>query len=141
MEHATPGPLAESERRIRATGARVTDARVRVLAVLLSANRAIGHQEIEHILANFRVDRVTLYRVLEWLLSVRLAHRSIGGDRVWRFMAKHARHAPHAHFECNSCGLLSCLQESAVPPLRLPRGFRRQSVEITVRGWCGACAA
>ena len=56
------------------------------------------------------------------------------------FMAKHGRHAQHAHFHCNGCGIFSCLDDSATPRVRLPRGYRGQAIDITVQGLCGACA-
>lgn len=140
MESAAAHRLADAERRIRATGARITVARVQVLALLLDAECALGHQEIERQLAGDRIDRVTLYRVLDWLVSSGLAHRTLGGDRMWRFMAKHGRHAQHAHFHCSGCGTFSCLDDSATPRVRLPRGYRGQAVDITVQGLCGACA-
>ena len=141
MERANASLTADAERRIGATGSRITQARVRILAMLLGAGRAIGHQEIERKLSASRVDRVTLYRVLDWLVSTGFAHRTVGVDRVWRFIAQHGDQAPHAHFECSTCGVLSCLQESAVPRVRLPKGYRGQSIDVTVRGLFGECAA
>lgn len=127
--------------RVRQTGDRVTSARVRVLAALLKRGEAVSHHELERLLAPEAIDRVTLYRVLDWLVERGLAHRISGADRAWRFVAADRRHDTHAHFHCNRCGKVSCLEDvkSARVPAAMPRGFRVESVEVTVKGVCASC--
>ena len=123
-------------------GARPTRARIAVLSVLLAAREALTHHELERRLARGHdVDRVTLYRVLEWLTEHALAHKLAGDDRVWRFAAAGAAAgAAHAHFQCSDCGKVICLDETRMPAISLPRGFRRREVEVTVKGSCDDCA-
>jgi Fur family ferric uptake transcriptional regulator len=125
-------------------GARPTRARIAVLSILLAAREALTHHEVERRLQHGHdVDRVTLYRVLEWLTERGLAHKLAGDDRVWRFSVNargHASGTAHAHFQCNECGKVICLDETRMPPISLPRGFRRRGVEVTVKGSCAACA-
>lgn len=131
-----------AEALIRGTGARVTRPRVEVLAVLLAAERALTHHEVDK-RANraLGIDRVTIYRVLEWLTAGGLAHKIAGDDRVWRFNAAGREHNHrHAHFQCSRCGTVLCLGELGVQPgVRLPAGFRSQHVELTVKGLCAGC--
>ena len=76
----------QAEEMICHTGDRVTSARVRVLGILLAEKQAISHHEIvERIGKKNSLDRVTLYRTLEWLDKKGLAHKVISGDRKWRF--------------------------------------------------------
>lgn len=132
----------KAETLIRATGARVTRPRVEVLATLLAARRALTHHEVER-QANraLGMDRVTIYRVLEWLITRELAHRISGDDRVWRFNAANDAHARrHAHFKCNHCGEVICLDRGiAGRVIPLPSGFRSQEIELTVKGLCADC--
>ena len=128
--------------RIRAAGERLTAPRAAVLAVLLGSETALTHHEVEGALKpSLPVDRVTVYRVLDWLVALGLAHRIPGDDRTWRFRAnRDSAHGPHAHFTCTRCGKTVCLDEVEVPPrLRLPRGFVPQKIELTVQGLCAAC--
>jgi Fur family ferric uptake transcriptional regulator len=125
--------------RIATTGARVTAARVAVLEALLASTGALSHHDLAERIAS--VDRVTLYRVLEWLVSRGLAHRRTDGDGVWRFLASGTAHGAHAHFCCNRCGAVSCLPTQVQPRLRLPAGYRRDGVDLTVRGLCAGCTA
>ena len=115
-----------------------------VLAVLLAAERALTHHEVERrINRRLGVDRVTVYRVLDWLTGQNLAHKIAGEDRVWRFNAasdESERSHSHAHFTCNRCGEVICLGEvRAARGIQLPSGYRSQDVQLTVRGLCAGC--
>ncbi len=131
-----------AEEAIRATGARMTRPRIMVLAILLQAERALTHTEVESRLPRATdVDRVTIYRVLEWLTEQGLAHKIAGDDRVWRFNAAgHAHKGPHAHFKCSDCGEVICLEEASTKPeVKLPTGYKQQQVELTIKGLCADC--
>jgi len=138
---------AAAEALLARSGARTTRTRIEVLATLLAAREALPHHEIaKRLKRRHDVDRVTLYRVLEWLTARGLAHRRAGEDRVWRFAAAraagtvHAPAVPHAHFECSQCGKIVCLETAPLPAIPVPAGFRRREVEVTVKGSCAECA-
>lgn len=129
---------------IAGVGGRTTPARRAVLEVLLAAKQALNHQEIEQSLRTrgSPCDRVTVYRVLEWLVSHRLAHKIVGDDRVWRFNAVHDDEATHPHFQCTHCRQVYCLEDLRPPlALALPPGFRPEHTELMIQGTCPACAA
>jgi Fur family ferric uptake transcriptional regulator len=110
--------------------------------VLLAAERALSHNEVERrIDSGVGIDRVTVYRVLDWLSENGLAHKIAGEDRVWRYNAAgHAHPASHAHFQCERCGTVICLDEQGKKPrVRVPRGFVSRDVALTVKGYCAAC--
>jgi Fur family ferric uptake transcriptional regulator len=132
--------LARARRRLRDAGGRSTEHRAEVLAALTDAARPMSHHELEARLAP--IDKVTLYRVLDWLVGQGIAHRVAGSDRVWRFAVSGGPHAGHAHFECSRCCEVMCL--GAVPAqalaLGVPRGCRLEGVELTAKGLCARCA-
>lgn len=117
----------EAESRLRAVSVRVTPARVKVLAALLDAPRALSHQDMQESFAE--MDRVTLYRALDCLMAAGLTHKIAGDDRVFRYSAgsEHsergganlqqragsAQGAPgqhqHGHFKCTRCAKVFCL--------------------------------
>ena len=129
---------------IRETGERLTRPRVEVLAVLLAAERALSHHEVEsRINASLGIDRVTVYRVLDWLSEKGLAHKIAGDDRLWRYNAAehdHSKSRGHAHFQCDRCGTVICLdeQDNALR-VRVPRGFVSREIALTVKGYCATC--
>lgn len=125
---------------LRATGARVTGARVAILSLLTKANRALSHRDVEQALASEHVDRVTVYRVLDWLTSEGLAHKIADDERVFRFSAVGGHDDPHAHFKCRTCGDVFCIPAGATPALNLPTGFKSEGVELSIKGTCARCS-
>ena len=126
---------------IRRRGARATPARIRVLQLLRGAPTALTHTELEQALGAQALDRVTLYRVLDWLVDTGLAHKNSDAHRVFRFSAAAAgEHATHIHFRCEHCGGVFCLD--AAPPAApiLPAGFSLSRMDFDLRGRCANCA-
>lgn len=152
----TLSSLAKAEQLIRETGDRATSSRIRVFGFLLSQHSAVTHYQIEMGLNDSessensqnseKIDRVTLYRVLDWLIEKGLAHKVISDDRVWRFRVndkdtqRHQHH--HAHFKCSECTRVICLEDVHVDigSVVLPAGFHRMETELTVKGVCADCA-
>lgn len=137
-------PLALAGQLVKESGGRNTGARRNVLACLIAAERALSHAEIEGQLADTDLDRVTLYRVLDWLVDHSLAHR-VGGlsgfDRAMRFaFSRPQRRSAHAHFQCVRCGTTMCLDDVAVPVLPVPGGIQLQGVELAAYGYCEKCS-
>jgi len=139
----TTQPSLSAHDLLRNAGERATPARETVLDVLLGAARALTHQEIEQSAREhgLNADRVTLYRVLDWLVARRYAHRIAGEDRIWRFNAAGPEAHGHAHFRCTECGQVFCLTDLQ-PGLgfSLPKGFRFERAELTIQGLCPGCA-
>ena len=128
--------------RIRSLGARATPARLAVLRLLEDAQRALSHHDVEEALAGSGVDRVTLYRVLDWMVESGLAHRVTDAQRVFRFSLA-APDAPahdhHAHFRCEGCSKVFCLDDVPVETPSLPKGFSSHAVELCITGQCAHC--
>lgn len=133
----------QAEEMILATGDRATQGRISVLAALLAEPQAVAHQALEAQLSqNDKLDRVTVYRVLDWLGEKGLVHKIMSGDRVARFRATSEKNLhQHAHFQCNRCSTVTCLDQfRASYKLPLPAGYLSQEVELTVRGLCAQCS-
>lgn len=132
------------ESAIRSTGARVTSSRVRVLSLLQSAHSPLTHGDIEEQLrrdAYPEIDRVTLYRVLDWLAEVELVHKAPDARGIFCFTVAqpNIEHSRHLHFRCTDCGGVFCL-DAPPPSPTLPQGFRLAGVETDIHGECPACA-
>ena len=110
--------------------------------MLRNAPAPLSHAEIESQLGGMALDRVTLYRVLDWLVDSGLAHKSADSNRVFRFSpATLGEHATHVHFRCERCGRVYCLDAS--PPVIpvLPSGFSLTRMDFDLRGVCVNCSA
>lgn len=132
---------ADAESLIRQTEARVTTPRVKVLEFLLAQTEPLTHHEIQARMDGATIDPVTLYRVLEWLSEMKLAHRIAGADQVWRFSAGDGQQAhEHAHFQCTRCATVTCFPEVKLPSdLALPKGFQSEEVDYLIKGICPRC--
>lgn len=131
-----PGPAE----RIRAAGARATPARIRVLELLSAAPMPLSHHDIESALGSASLDRVTLYRVLDWLVESGLALKGVDERRVWRFsLASGGTHGGHAHFQCEGCGRVFCLDIPAARAPALPAGFSLSRAVLDLSGRCAEC--
>ena len=137
--NASPVPQAPVAL-IRAAGARVTPARIRVLQLLSAAPVPLSHHDIETALGADSLDRVTLYRVLDWLVEAGLATKRVDERRVWRFsLAEGGTHGGHVHFRCDSCGRVYCLEAPPPPPPAMPAGFTLTRSDYDLAGRCAEC--
>lgn len=137
ISNLSPG---DSAARIRAAGARATPARVRVLELLRGAASPLSHHDIETALGSASLDRVTLYRVLDWMVEAGLAVKRADERRVWRFaLTSGGAHHGHAHFRCDGCGRVYCLDAPAPQPPALPGGFTLAHAELDLSGRCADC--
>jgi len=128
--------VKQAESQLRGLGQRVTGARVLTLAKLIHAQKPLTHDEI---LSDFQtpMDRVTLYRVLDWLVKQGLVHRITADDRVWRFMVGDGGHSGHhPHFYCQNTGKMVCLTDIQLPAFTLPKGLNVKYIEVVFHGIC-----
>ena len=144
MKFHDASPASAIESTIRGHGARVTPARVRVLGLLQSAPGPLSHGDIEKLLNKEErpgMDRVTLYRVLDWLAESGLAHKAADGRGVFCFTLAEpgGAHKQHVHFRCTECGNIICLDMAQPSRPELPAGFRLTSAEMDIRGECADC--
>jgi Fur family peroxide stress response transcriptional regulator len=139
---ASPG-LAELQEACRRRGLAVTIQRRAVFGEL-AARR--DHPTADQIYDAVRdrlpgLSRTTVYRVLETLVDAGLARKVHHAGGVARFDPITGR---HHHLCCDRCGRLVDLDDSLVPPLRLPAntgtGFRIKDYSVSFTGLCPACS-
>jgi Fur family transcriptional regulator, ferric uptake regulator len=144
-----PTSLQQANALLEHLPGRRTRGRAAVLSTLITADRALSHHEIETVLGtDAGLDRVTLYRVLDWLAEHQVVHKVVGADRAARYAfaravrpsaVSDADHA-HAHFQCDTCGRVECLPSVATPSPVVPGGYMARSVDVLVHGVCPLCA-
>lgn len=130
--------------RLRGAGLRVTSARLDVLRTLHDSPRPATAQAVfEAVEALGPTDRVTVYRTLNSLVESGLAHRVDPGDRTRRFGLLADDHGQHAHFVCDDCGTIRCLEEAMVTVSMKGRPssdrFKVKQQDVYLHGTCEAC--
>lgn len=89
------------------------------------------------------LNKTTVYRTLERLVDERLAEAIMLKEGVVHYELRHpsACGHHHHHFVCSDCERIFCIDGCASSfEVLLPRGFKLQSHEITLRGLCKGCA-
>jgi Fur family transcriptional regulator, ferric uptake regulator len=139
-------------------GLRPTKARLAVLNTIAEADSALSHPEILALLSEQKeFDRVTVYRVLEWLTEHELIHRISGENRAWKYQLSQTRYQPasnpigktmvsqnhrHAHLHCKMCGQITCIHELEPHfPTSALNKYQVETVDINIKGVCLQCAS
>jgi Fur family ferric uptake transcriptional regulator len=137
-----PG-LAETKKRIRDLGLRVTAPRLAVLRVLAQAERPLSHAEVVTRLGDDAVcDSATVYRNLVALVGVQLVRVASHAGGICRYeIAKAKDECAHPHFLCDDCGIVSCLPETeVVTPKKAKWSKSLRAAEVQFVGRCPTCA-
>ncbi|MDP3330615.1 MAG: Fur family transcriptional regulator [Methylococcaceae bacterium] len=148
--------MRTAEHIFQQAGLKSTVSRLEVTAVLAQNNYPLTHQYLLKQLPD-SFDRVTLYRVLDWLLQNKVIHRVAGEDRAWRFQLNASNNTQyskstvlsknktfsqhsHAHFQCGNCGKVFCLDD-VHPKLSnaILADFVVDSIELNIKGKCANC--
>jgi Fur family transcriptional regulator, ferric uptake regulator len=122
----------------------LTVSRKKILDLFLDKPGALSHGEIEKKLGS-SFDRVTIYRTLQTFLDKGIIHDIPTPDNFVHYAlcrdncsAGH-HHDHHIHFICEQCGHTICLDEVTVPPIKLPKGYTGNRMEMVVNGICKNC--
>jgi Fur family ferric uptake transcriptional regulator len=137
---------------LRGVGLRRTPVRVAVLDFVTAARNPVAAPDVIRRLGE-GTDSVTVYRTLNTLAEHKLVHRVRGDDGAWRYAGTTASAAAdvgdghahsHAHFVCDGCGQVECLEQVPVPkdltkPRALGRRYDVSYAELLVHGLCPKC--
>lgn len=125
---------------------RNTVAKTEILRTINQSLVALSHTEIQQAL-NGLCDRVTIYRVLDRLVTENEIHKVVNLDGVVKYAACHAcssqgethTHAQsHAHFSCEVCNEVTCL-EDVEPSFKIPQKYHVKEMNFTLSGVCPNC--
>ncbi len=132
-------------------GARLTEIRRRVLAIVIESRGPLGAYALLDRLKAERANAtpVTIYRALDFLLENGLVHKI---ERLNAFIActdqgDHTHQHGHAaqFLICRTCGTVAELEDPsiahAISHAAGRTGFRPDHATIEVEGLCGTCAA
>lgn len=125
-------------------GLSVTDSRMAILDILMNAEGAIAHADIEK-KTQGSFDRVTVYRTMQTFVDKGIVHLVLTTANIVLYAlcqdscSEGHHHDHHVHFNCSSCGITICLDNTLVPPVKLPNGYVQEDVKMIVTGICRDC--
>jgi len=138
---APPSFLGLRER-LQESGLRVTPQRQHVYEVLLGK---ADHPTAEEVFIRAKrgmpeISMATVYNCLDALVRCELVRQVNHHREATRFCSNMQ---PHHHFYCDRCEGAYDIErtdDTATPPVPMPRGFKPSRYEVTIRGLCPECA-
>jgi Fur family ferric uptake transcriptional regulator len=131
----------DAKQRLEQFGVAPTQNRLLVMQALSGAQHPQTPQELLVHLSG-RMNRVTLYRILDLLVERGVAARHNADGRAYRYCLGQGA-AGHSHFHCTRCGATQCLDSRLLEPglSRILSGLPMQVelAEISLGGVCEAC--
>jgi Fur family ferric uptake transcriptional regulator len=117
-----------------------TSCREGIIEVMMSAGRALADYEIREQLPG-SYDRTTFYRSFKTLEEKSIVHKIVIDSQTVKYALDHSitHKKRHAHFFCNHCHIVVCLESVPVQAIPLPVGFSESEKEILIKGACAAC--
>lgn len=121
-----------------------TPARLAVLSELLNHSYALSYSLLERLTKNTS-DRITLYRVLKSFEEKGIIHKTIDHEGNYKYALchdnchEHAHADHHVHFNCTQCNHTYCMDDTTIPKINLPKGFKTMQIQYTVNGICKFC--
>jgi len=121
---------------------RNTPTKEAILELLSSSKKALSQYAIESQL-DIKINRATIYRVLNRFCEDNLVHRIVAEDGKQYFAickkcdtTENTQH--HFHFRCLSCDTIECMQ---IPVLySVPKGYEVQNANCVLSGTCSDCS-
>jgi len=125
-------------------GLKKTPSRLSVLNILSSREVATSELYLEQKLGD-KVNRVTLYRILKTFEGKGIIHKVLDQNGTANYAVcspqcnEWHHHDEHLHFNCVVCNKVYCLDNIEFPDVKIPRGFKLESVNYTASGICKQC--
>ena len=124
-------------------GIKPTSNRILVVRELVKATRPISLGDLEALLG-FTMDKASIFRVLELFAEKELTHVIEDGSRSLKYElcrsdGHHHAADQHAHFYCEKCGTVTCLDNIKLPSISLPDNYKLKSVNLMFKGICPKC--
>lgn len=122
---------------------RNTTAKTAILDIIKSSEVALSHAEIQK-LNQESCDRVTIYRILDRLVTEDVIHKIATPDGTVKYASCQHTHEKshhihnHVHFSCEKCKMVTCLN-NVVPTFNLPQNYIINEVNFTLTGVCPNC--
>ncbi len=117
-----------------------TKLRLALLKCFMDCHSAQSYTDIKNKLGQ-EVDKSTLYRNLSAFEEAGLIHRINDHTGISKYAFGNVKdpHHNHAHFVCESCNTVYCMDDIQIEELNVPQGFKAKSVQTILRGTCSDC--
>jgi Fur family ferric uptake transcriptional regulator len=117
-----------------------TSCREGILEVVMNADQALSEREIRTRLAG-NYDRTTFYRSFKTLVDHRILHKIVVDNQLIKYALDNlvSHSCAHAHFYCNKCNKVKCMETIPIKKYHLPDGYSDDETEVIIKGICVNC--
>jgi Fur family ferric uptake transcriptional regulator len=86
-------------------------------------------------------DRTTFYRSFKTLEETKIIHKIVIDNHVVKYAINNyiTKKPDHAHFYCQICNTVKCLENVPIQQLNLPLGYVCFETELIIKGTCNLC--
>lgn len=121
-------------------GLKKTKLRTKLLLQFLNAKHALSYLDIREQMGP-SVDKSTLYRNLSAFEDAGLLHKinDHSGLSKYAFGTAKAHNHGHAHFVCEKCETVFCVDSGVDAQIQVPEGFTTKNVQTIITGVCADC--
>lgn len=133
----------EIEKILENHGVRPTAVRCLIYRAAEAHDHTFSLMELEQELDT--VDKSTIFRTLTLFTENHLLHETEDGSGSKKYCVCHHDHAcalneRHIHFFCTHCQTTYCLENTFIPPVDIPEGFKAEDAEYIIKGICPKCS-
>ena len=117
-----------------------TSCREGILKVVQTADQALSENEIrERLEGNY--NRTTFYRSFKTLEEHHIIHKIVIDNQLVKYALDNSLTLKdeHAHFYCNECNTVKCMDNIPVQKYQLPEGYSDTETEVLIKGVCSNC--
>ena len=117
-----------------------TSCREGIIDVVMDSNQALSENDIRKMLAG-TYDRTTFYRSFKTLIEHKIIHKIVVDNQVIKYALDNSitKKDNHAHFYCNECHSVKCMETIPVQQYQLPAGYSNEETEVLIKGTCAIC--
>jgi len=121
-------------------GLKKTKLRLELINHFIKVKHAQSYTDLKQLLIG-ETDKSTLYRNLAVFEQANLIHRINDNSGISKYAlgASPSSGNEHAHFVCESCEAVYCLEKSIIIKPDVPKGFEINNVQTIIRGICANC--
>lgn len=117
-----------------------TSCREGIIDVVMHTDKALSENEIRERLVG-KYDRTTFYRSFKTLVEHGILHKIIVDNQLVKYaiVNESSKLHNHAHFYCNECKTVKCMDNVPVKQYQLPDGYSDEETEVIIKGTCAIC--
>lgn len=132
----------KAESLLKNFGVKPTSNRILVAAQLLDSTKPLRLAEI--VTKVDTIEKSSIFRVLSLLQDHNMIHAVEDGKGIVHYelcggRGLHSVADMHAHFYCEKCGNVMCIEGIKIPEIAAPDGCEVRSVNYMLKGLCPDC--